>query len=94
MFMSLTLDWLDMAAGSKPWSQSLVRFAPLSAKISLAWLVSEGRSWATADAALGFEGVEAARETAVLEAAGLATCPIFVGSLSLDRDDMLSLIHI
>jgi hypothetical protein len=99
MFMSLTLDWLDMAAGSKPWSQSLVRFAPLSAKISLAWLVSEGRSWATADAALGFEGVEAARETvgqeagvgtAAVETAGLLGLArlVLLRSLSLDENAM------
>ena len=87
-----------------PWSQSLARFeicgdvtsAAFSAKISLAWLVSEEMSWATADAARGFEGVEAARETvgqvegvgtAVLETAGLAWL-ILLRSLSLDENAM------
>ena len=87
-----------------PWSQSLARFeicgdvtsAQFSAKISLAWLISEEMSWATADAARGFEGVEAARETvgqvegvgtAVLETAGLAWL-VLLRSLSLDENAM------
>ena len=90
-----------------PWSQSLARFeicgdvtsAPFSAKISLAWLISEEMSWATADAARGFEGVEAARETvgqeagvgtAAVETAGLVGLArlVLLRSLSLDENAM------
>jgi hypothetical protein len=82
-------------------SQSLVRLDDLtselfSAKISLAWLLPGEISWATADAARGFEGVEAARGTvgqvegvgaAVPETAGLAWFTL-LRSLSLDENAM------